>query len=168
MTTDIQAPHTADPLFMRWFGWLMTTIAVSAFLAMTTTTLLGVAARYLGLRGLEWTFEISGILFLWTTFAGVVVAELRRENVAFIVLIQGLGRKGLRIVGLIGAILTLWLAFETVRSGIAFAGRSGMNPTPLLRLPRMVQIAPLLLFAAGIALIIIVRIVQDLTANRTR
>lgn len=168
MTTDIQSPHAADPLFMRWFGWLMTTIAVSAFLAMTTATLLGVAARYLGLRGLEWTFEISGILFLWTTFAGVVVAELRRENVAFTVLIQGLGRKGLRVVGLIGAVLTLWLAFEMLRSGIAFAGRSGMNPTPLLRLPRLVQIAPLILFAVGIALIIMVRIVQDFTASRTR
>jgi TRAP-type transport system small permease protein len=168
MRTEVQTPDAADPLFLRWFGWLMTAIAASAFIAMTATTLLGVAARYLGLRGLEWTFEISGILFLWTTFAGVVVAELRRENVAFTVLIQRLGRKGLRIVSLIGAVLTLWLAFELLRSGIAFAGRSGMNPTPLLRLPRLVQIAPVILFAAGITLIIIVRIVQDFTVGRTR
>ncbi|RIY01422.1 TRAP transporter small permease subunit [Aureimonas flava] len=168
MTIQTDPPYPADPRALRWFGWLMTSIAVSAFLGMTTATLLGVAARYLGVRGLEWTFEMSGILFLWTSFAGVVVAELRRENVAFTVLVQGLGRRGRRIVALVGSALTLWLAVEMLRSGIAFAGRSGMAPTAVLRLPRLVQIAPLVVFAAGVALIVVARIVQDLRAGDAR
>lgn len=159
---DTSLPHPHDPTLLRWFGWLTTGIAVSAFVGMTITTLLGVAARYLGLRGVEWTFEVTGILFLWTSFFGVIVAELRRENVAFTFLVDKLDSRWGRILAFICSLLTLWLAIELTRSGIGFAARSGMAPTPLLRLPRLVQILPFIAFAGGIALITFLRILQGL------
>lgn len=156
-----------DPAALRWFGWLVAIIAIAAFLGLTVTTLLGASARYLGVRGVEWSFEISGILFLWTTFFGVILAELRKENVAFTLFVDRLSRPAGRVVAILCGLATLWLAYHFLMSGLAFAARSGSSPTPLLRLPRLVQILPLVCFAGGTILIVAVRLIQDLMKGRS-
>lgn len=148
---------------MRWIHHAVTATAIVAFLLMTGTTLLGVVARYWLLRGFDWTFELSAILFLWVTFCGVVVAEIRRENVAFTLFIDGLSTRVGRLIALAGAVLLLWFACDLFLSAWSFAERSGARPTPVLRLPRLIQILPLMVFAGCISVIAAVRTVQDTT-----
>ncbi|WJI50348.1 TRAP transporter small permease subunit [Mesorhizobium sp. C089B] len=67
-------------------GWLVLAfefVGVAAFVVMFGSTLLSVIARYFEFGGVEWSFEIAGIAFIWITFIGVINAELRGENVAF-------------------------------------------------------------------------------------
>ncbi|KPL51738.1 hypothetical protein ABB55_05430 [Prosthecomicrobium hirschii] len=151
----------ADPAVLRHLGQWVTATGVIAFMGMTMTTLLGAAARYLALPGFEWTFEITAILFIWTSFFGAVLAEIKRENVAMTVLVDRLSGRAARLVGLAGAFATLYFAGHLLVSGLAFASRNGLSPTPLLRWPRLVMILPLILFAAGIGVTVLVRIVQD-------
>lgn len=155
-----------DPRFTRWFGGLVAGVGVAAFIGMSVSTLLGVAARYLGLRGMDWSFEVAAILFLWTSFFGALLAEARRENVAFRLLADKLdGRLG-QVLSLLGALVVLWFAISLCQSGLAFAERSGAAPTPVLRLPRIIQILPLIAFAGGTVVIIAARLWTELTGNR--
>src|SRR5690606_13100130 len=75
-----------DGFVLTWLRHLVTAIAAAAFVVTLLTTLGGLTSRYFGLRGLEWTFELTAISFLWTSFFGVLLAEIRRENVAFTLL----------------------------------------------------------------------------------
>ena len=147
-------PSTApDPRFLDGLRRLATWVAVLAFAIMLGATLLGIAARYLGLRGVEWSFEVAAISFLWVSFFGVLLAELKRENVALTLFTDRLRGRAAWLFALLGAAAVLWFSVTLLESGIAFADKSGMAPTPLLRLPRLVQILPLIFFALGILII---------------
>ena len=52
-------------------------LGVVLFGAMFIAIILGIVARYFGVTGFEWSFEIAGLTFVWVTFLGGVVAELR-------------------------------------------------------------------------------------------
>ncbi|MBP0616873.1 TRAP transporter small permease [Jiella mangrovi] len=137
-------------------------VAAASFAVTLLATLGGVAARYLGISGMEWTFELAGIAFLWTTFVGVIVAEMKGENVAFTAMsdrLRGRARQGL--VLFLG-VATLWFALELFQSALAFLERSGGAPTPVLRLPRAVSIIPLMGAAAATAAIAVASIVRTL------
>lgn len=157
---------SGDPRFTRWFGMLAAGVGGAAFIGMAASALLGVAARYLGLRGMDWSFEVAAILFLWTSFFGALLAETRRENVAFRLLADRLDGRPAQILSLLGALAVLWFAFSLLQSGLAFAERSGAAPTPVLRLPRIVQILPLIAFAGGTAVIVAARLWTELAGNR--
>ncbi len=145
------SPDTGtDPRFLGVLRSLATWVAVLAFGVMLGATLLGVAARYLGLRGVEWSFEVAAISFLWVSFFGVLLAELKRENVALTIFTDRLRGRAAGLMALLGALAVVLFSATLLKSGIAFADKSGMAPTPLLRVPRLVQIVPLIVFALGI------------------
>ena len=54
-----------------------------AFAILFVSTLLSVVARFFALSHFEWTFEVAAIAFVWVTFLGIVVGEIRGENVSF-------------------------------------------------------------------------------------
>ncbi len=54
-----------------------------ALAIMVGTTLLAVIARYFGVLGFEWSYEVAAIAFLWVTFLGTVLAEAQGHNAAF-------------------------------------------------------------------------------------
>jgi TRAP-type transport system small permease protein len=142
-----------DPALLDRLRPFVTVVAVLSFLTTLGTTLLSVVARNLGLSGLEWSFEAAAISFLWTSFFGVLVAELRRENVALTLLLDRLRGRAAWFVRLAGTVATIWFATAMVLSGLDFAARSGFAPTPVMRLPRLIQILPLLAFAVGVLII---------------
>ncbi|MFC4299607.1 TRAP transporter small permease [Castellaniella hirudinis] len=98
-------------------------------------TLAGMLGRYLHLRNVEGSFEIAGLAFVWLTFIGTVIAEVRRENVRFeglILLLPPVGRYVLEWVNLLVLLgVGLWLA----NSGWSVLQQSGHVPTPVLRWP---------------------------------
>lgn len=143
---------------VRWIRSAAAVVSVASFLAMTGAVLLGVAARYLRIPGFEWSFEAAAILFLWVSFAGVVVAELRGENVAFTTLVERLRPAFARAVAVLAVFAMLWFMVRFAESALAFAGRAGTSPTAVLRLPRHVQILPMLLAASALVVATAIRL----------
>jgi TRAP-type C4-dicarboxylate transport system permease small subunit len=62
--------------------FVMTIVGVLVVVALILSTGLGAVGRYLGLSGITWSFEMVGILFLWTTAIGAVLSEVAGENVS--------------------------------------------------------------------------------------
>lgn len=136
----------------------LTGLGLVALAVMAVTTLLAVGTRFLGLPGLEWSYEVAGIAFVWTTFLGAALAEARRENAAFEVVrarLPGAWRGGLERLG---AVLLLGVGAALVASGIAALWRSGWVPTPLLRWPGAVQTAAAPVLGASLCLIALRRL----------
>jgi TRAP-type transport system small permease protein len=148
-----------DPPLLNGLRLVATGVGVLSFLVMLTMILLGVAARYLGLRGVEWSFEAAAIAFLWVSFFGVILAELNRENVALTLLTDRLSGPVAQIVAVLGGLVVLWFIVMLLISGLAFAAKTGFSPTPVLRLPRLVQILPLIGFTLGILMVTLVRVI---------
>lgn len=136
---------------------------VLAFVVMFGSTLLGVLARYLEVGGVEWSFEVAGIAFIWVTFLGLVNAEFRGENVAFEALKQAAPprlRHAFEAVGVL-ALIVMGLAFLV--SGWAVWQRSWLVPTSVLRMPTGVVIATVLILGAaavGIGLVRLLRLAR--------
>jgi TRAP-type C4-dicarboxylate transport system permease small subunit len=142
---------------------VLETFGVIAFAVTLLATLAGVSARYFGLGHFEWTFEIAGIAFLWTTFLGVVIAEIRGENVAFTAVAQTAKGMPKRVLAALASVALVVLGVYMLWSGFAVLARSGAVPTPVLRWPSAVSISALVVFAAAI---IVVAVVQGIAALR--
>jgi TRAP-type C4-dicarboxylate transport system permease small subunit len=110
-------------------------LGVVFFGVMFVAIILGVIARYLGVTGFEWSFEIAGLTFVWVTFLGVVVAELRGENVAFEALRDAARPSRLRILELAASLCLLAVGLALLLSGLAMLRQSAVVPTPVLRWP---------------------------------
>jgi len=166
-TQDHWVPEQ-DGTVLTWLRHLVTVVAALSFIATLLTTLGGLTVRHFGIRGFEWTFELAAISFLWTSFFGVLVAEIRRENVAFTIfadMLQGWKRTALAFAT---GVLIFILALALLDSGFAFLQRSGFAPTPVLRLPRAVQIFPFICFATGLCLILLLRFIDALRKEWVR
>lgn len=143
---------------MIWLRRIAGFLGCIALLVMVVNTLLAVAARYFGVTGFEWSYEVAGIAFIWVTFLGAVLAEARGENAAFTVLrdamAPGLGAALTRaadvIIGLTGIVLLL--------SSIAMLQRSAFVPTPLLRWPGFVQSGAAPVLGTALMLIALLRV----------
>ena len=114
---------------------------VAALLVMVVATLLAVATRFLGITGLEWSYEVAGIAFVWTTFLGAALAEQRRENAAFEVLRASAAPWIRALLERLAALVLLLIGVALLVSGIATISRFGWVPTPLLRWPGVIQSA---------------------------
>src|SRR3954447_26866155 len=109
-------------------GWLvrpLTALGIAALLAMVAATLLAVATRFLGLTGLEWSYEAAGIAFVWTTILGAAVAEARGENAAFEVVRAAAGQRVRWTLERLTALLLLVVGAALLVSGIYTLQRSG-------------------------------------------
>ncbi len=153
------SPHPDQPpsgLAERCLAVLGSLMFAVTFLSI----LAGVFSRYLNLHGFEWSFEIATIGFVWVTFIGAVIAEIRHENVRF----QGLA--GMLPVALQKALdafasaallgISAWL----LSSGVAFISRTGWMPTPVLRWPAGLSSLALISAAAMLALLAVVRLTR--------
>lgn len=122
----------------------------AAFTVMFISTLLSVVARFFGLSGFEWTFEVAGIAFVWVTFLGIVVGEIRGENVSFDPVKDSLPPAVRRLVDGGIAICVAILGLVFLWSGWAVWQRFAFVPTPVLRLPSGITTASILVL--GLAL----------------
>lgn len=132
---------------------LLETVGIALLLATLGATLMGILGRYLHLSGLEGSFEIAGLSFVWLTFIGTVMAEMKRENVRFdgvLMLLPPAGRYYLEWVSAVTLlVVSIWLAV----SGWAVLQQSGSVPTPVLRWPT--GTLSMALFSASLMLILV-------------
>lgn len=135
-------------------------LGVVMITALIVCTALGAVGRYLHLRGVTWSFELVGILFLWTTAIGTVLAELAGENVSIDgnTLTSARGRWFRIYYGLV--LLAVSAGF--LWSGFALLRRTAFVPTPLLRLPSYTTHAVIVFIGLGLGVIAIVRLVAAL------
>ena len=155
-TSDGPAVPPANP--RGFLAALLAACGVAAFAVTLGSTLAGILARYFSVAGFEWSFELAGIAFLWTTFLGVAYAELRGDNVAFSLVADAAPPRARRLLGGVSALALLVVAAALLASGAAVLQRSGMVPTPLLRWPGAVSSLPLIVFAVVAVVIAIVRL----------
>jgi len=128
------------------------------FALMFLATMLGVVARYLGVTGFEWSFEVAGITFVWVTFLGVVVAELRGDNVAFASLRSMLRPSRRQLLDLFEELCLLAIGLALLASGLAVLRQSGLVPTPVLRWPGGVVCISLVICGGALAVIACLRL----------
>jgi TRAP-type C4-dicarboxylate transport system permease small subunit len=155
-TAGSPAPRAGRP--RRILAGLLAAAGVAAFAVTLVSTLAGILARYFSVAGFEWSFELAGIAFLWTTFLGVAYAELRGDNVAFSLIVDAAPARARTALSIVSALALLVVAGALLASGLAVLQRSGMVPTPLLRWPGAVSSLPLILFAVAAVLIALGRL----------
>ncbi|MFF7710140.1 TRAP transporter small permease subunit [Pseudomonas sp. NPDC007930] len=156
ITLHPEAPPRS--LAERVLGGLGAVMFCITFLA----TLAGVFSRYFNLHGFEWSFEIATLSFIWVTFIGAVIAELRHENVRFQGVVQLLPPKLQLALDAFASAGLLVIAGWLLYSGSAFLARSAWLPTPVLRWPAGLSTLALVSAAAMLAIIAIVRLVRRL------
>jgi len=142
-------------------------LGVAFFAAMFVATMLGVVSRYLGVTGFEWSFEIAGMTFVWVTFLGVVVAELRGENVAFEALRDAALPSRRRILDLAASLCLLAIGLALLLSGIAMLRQSAFVPTPVLRWPGGLTSASVAISGAAISVVASLRLRSQLRRSAT-
>lgn len=157
---------SSPPVPATWPVRVIAGLGALGFVVLFLSTLAGVVARLFGWQSWSWSFEVAGISFLWVTFLGVVLAEIRRENVRFTGLVDRCSRHGSRIVAGMAFSVTLavtaWLAW----GGWQLMLRSGMSPTPILRWPSGVNMAALITGSLLIAGLMLYRLLRLLGRRR--
>ncbi|GAA3599613.1 hypothetical protein GCM10023078_28760 [Gibbsiella greigii] len=130
-----------------WLTRLLMWVGGGLFMITLLSTLLGIVARYFSWADLEWTFETAAISFIWVTFIGAILAEVRGENVRFtslVALCPPAMQRGLQLFSsLVLLVLGIWL----LTSGLRILQTSAWVPTPVLRLPNSVITCSLVSFA---------------------
>jgi TRAP-type transport system small permease protein len=143
-----------------WLGHVVATAGVVALLVMVVATLLAVVARYFGVTGFEWSYEVAGIAFVWVTFLGAIVAEARQENAAFEI-IRDTAKPSLKralmilshlVLAIVGGVLLV--------SSIAMVQRSALVPTPLLRWPSFVMSGAAPVLGGSLCLLAVMRLTR--------
>ncbi len=144
-------------------GWPERGLAVvgAVMFAITFLAILaGVFSRYFNLHGFEWSFEIATIGFIWVTFIGTVIAEIRHENVRFQGLVNLLPVRVQKVLDALASVALLGISLWLLYSGSAFIARTGWAPTPVLRWPAGLSSAALISAAAMLALLAVVRLAR--------
>jgi TRAP-type C4-dicarboxylate transport system permease small subunit len=119
-----------------------------------------VFSRYFNLHGFEWSFEIATIGFIWLTFIGTVIAEIRHENVRFQGLVNLLPLRVQTVLDALASVALMGISLWLLYSGSSFIARTGWAPTPVLRWPAGLSSAALISAAAMLALLAVVRLVR--------
>ncbi|RMT16470.1 TrapT dctQ-M fusion permease, dicarboxylate transport [Pseudomonas amygdali pv. mori] len=148
-----QPPSSLAERCLAVFGSLMFAVTFLSILA-------GVFSRYLNLHGFEWSFGIATIGFIWVTFIGAVIAEIRHENVRFQGLVGMLPRSLQKALDAFASVALLGISAWLLSSGVAFISRTGWMPTPVLRWPAGLSSLALISAAAMLALLAVVRLTR--------
>ncbi|KTC59687.1 MULTISPECIES: TRAP transporter small permease [Pseudomonas syringae group] len=148
-----QPPSSLAERCLAVFGSLMFAVTFLSILA-------GVLSRYLNLHGFEWSFEIATIGFIWVTFIGAVIAEIRHENVRFQGLVSMLPVSLQKALDAFASLALLGISAWLLSSGVAFISRTGWMPTPVLRWPAGLSSLALISAAAMLALLAVVRLTR--------
>src|SRR5215207_1456053 len=147
--------------------WLTRGLSVAGVLtiaALILCTGLGAVGRYLHLRGVTWSFELVGILFLWTIALGTVLAEVAGENVS----IDGNTLTSDRgpWFRIYYCLVLLAVSAAFLWSGVALLRRTAFIPTPLLRLPSYTMHTMIVFIGLGLGVIAVIRLIVTIRNMR--
>lgn len=141
-------------------------LGIAFFVILFAAISLGIIARYLGLPNFEWSFEIAEMAFLWVSFLGAVLAEVRGENAAFEILEAHLPPRAKSIVVRLRTLLVLVVGIFLFASAGAMVAQSGLNPTTVLRWPMATQLGAVLVGAAGIVIVGVARLLRRRSSGK--
>jgi TRAP-type C4-dicarboxylate transport system permease small subunit len=141
----------------RWVGRFATVAGLVAMAVMVVATMLAVVARYLAVTGLEWSYEVAGMAFIWVTFLGAVLAEVRSDNAAFDVLKHAAPVRLQRMMAWLAALVLAVVGLALLISGVAMLQRSAFVPSPLLRWPGLVVGAAVPVLGASLCVLAVRR-----------
>lgn len=141
-------------------GRLLALLGGVAFALMLASTALGTLVRYLLAGGFEWSFEAAAFSFIWVSFLGVLLAELRGDNMALDSLVAALPQGGRGVLALLRSLLLLLLGAVLLRSGVAMVAQIGATPSPVLRWPMAVTGLAVPLLGAGLVGLALARLAR--------
>ncbi|MFO1058674.1 MAG: TRAP transporter small permease subunit [Dongiaceae bacterium] len=145
---------------------LLAVLGGIAFAAMLGATALGTIVRYLLAGGFEWSFEAAAFSFIWVSFLGVLLADLRGDNMSFDSIVAALPGGAQRGLALLRTLLLLLLGAVLLRSGLAMVAQTGATPSPVLRWPMAVTGLAVPLLGAGLIGFALARLARGLRAGR--
>lgn len=145
---------------------LLAVLGGIAFAAMLAATALGTVVRYLLAGGFEWSFEAAAFSFIWVSFLGVLLADLRGDNMALDSIVAALPAGVQRGLALLRTLLLLLLGAVLLRSGLAMVAQTGSTPSPVLRWPMAVTGLAVPLLGAGLVGFALARLVRSLRTGR--
>ena len=118
-----------------WIRRATNLISFAALAMLTGCVLWGVLTRYVTEKPAVWTTELSGILFTWVVFIGVMSAQREGRHIRVTLLIDILPESAKRhvvkaseIIVLVFLIYVAYLSFEMMQNGAT-------RPSPVLRIP---------------------------------
>ncbi|MBT0956853.1 TRAP transporter small permease [Alphaproteobacteria bacterium KMM 3653] len=113
--------------------------------------------RYLFDRPLPWSEEIVMTAMIWVASVGIVLGIVRGSLICCDVLVMRLPVRLRRMLGVVCGVLGgLTLAFFAMKIG-AYLSLFGADVTPILRMPKGLGIAALMLSMAGMAAVLLFR-----------
>lgn len=160
--TDAPGEGEAGGLTAR----LLALLGGIAFAAMLACTALGTVVRYLLAGGFEWSFEAAAFSFIWVSFLGVLLADLRGDNMALDSIVAALPRRAQQGLAVLRSLLLLLLGLVLLRSGIAMVAQTGATPSPVLRWPMAVTGLAVPLLGAGLTGFALARLARCLRGRR--
>jgi TRAP-type C4-dicarboxylate transport system permease small subunit len=133
---------------------ILSSVGVAVVTTLILATGLGAVGRYLHIGQVTWSFELVGMMFLWTTAIGTILSEVLHENVSM----DGTSRNRGRFSQTYHAIVLLIVSSAFVWSGYAMLQRTGFMPTPVMRAPSWTIQSSVLVMGIGLGCIAILRL----------
>jgi TRAP-type transport system small permease protein len=159
--------HPADPALTAQAAMtrLFLVLGILSFAVVFICTIVATVTRYFSVPGFEWAYEVAGIAFIWLTFLGAVVAELKGENVAFDVLKKKAAPRWRAVFEILAAASLAVVGGSLLLSAIAMLELGGWVPTPLLRWPTGVTTAAIVAFGGAVCLLTAFRIKEQVKST---
>lgn len=154
MNAPADGSRTGAARFGRAIHLGLTVAGMVALVVLLVSTGLGVVGRYFHLSGVTWSFEMLSIMFLWIIAVGTVVAEVVGENVS----VDGTSSDRGPFFRTYHALVLLLVSAALVRSGYAMLGRTGLMPTPVMRIPSWTMQGVVIFMGFGLGCIALLRL----------
>jgi tripartite ATP-independent transporter DctM subunit len=141
----------------RWLGWFTEIPAALLVVGNIVVLLAGVIARYVFHSPLVWSDELAGILFLWMSMLGAVVALRRGEHMrmtAFVAKASPGTRAFLDILAIAAALAFLLLV---AHPAYEYASEEAMVVTPAMEISNAWRASAL---PVGVALMLLVSVLR--------
>ncbi|OWU70985.1 TRAP transporter small permease [Marinibacterium profundimaris] len=123
------------------FGYFEETVAGAALVVLVGTVCWGVVTRYVTATPAAWTGDISSVAFAWLIFMGSAAAFKYGMHMSIDLLWTRLPAAGQRVLGAVVDLVVLaFLAYATWL-GVQFCLSSMDDPLPILRWPRAILYA---------------------------
>lgn len=122
---------------------------------------MGIISRYFFIQ-IEWTHEMSLVLYLWLTLFGSLYAQREERHVTFSVLYDSLSPRIQCILRIIGNSLLLLGFILAIIPSYSFINFMKIRSTFILKIPFFLVYMPFMVFIIGMSLRFIILIYSDL------
>lgn len=110
---------------------VLTVIAAAILVGMVALVAIAVAARYVFNAPLTYSYDLSTLLFAWTIFLGLYIAERENSHISLDIVVEHLTPGMRRVVAIIRQILLIAITCYLTWIGIQLILRTGMQVSSL-------------------------------------